>query len=130
LSVDKRVKSERNRKWAAANREKSRGDSRKRRSGFSAELYAAALTLQNNACAICRRPFNEKIKPHADHDHGARMPRGVLCHNCNVAEGHIKRTGMSPAAFAACLADYVANSPVRQVLTEKQYVVKMQLMDR
>lgn len=58
---------------------------------FPPDLYDSRLTEQGNVCAICGtdKPGG-RGQFHADHDHETSKPRGVLCHNCNVALGNFK----------------------------------------
>jgi hypothetical protein len=50
--------------------------------------HIARLVMQN---AICKSPeAGGRGAFHADHDHQAMEPRGVLCHNCNVALGNFQ----------------------------------------
>lgn len=116
--MPKRVVSERvreyRRKWHASNREKCRGYSiawRKKNPEFvraitreqtrrwymkskynlTRDAYDAMLTAQGNACAICFTPDpGAKRDWRIDHVHGTKKIRGLLCHNCNVAIGHVK----------------------------------------
>lgn len=50
------------------------------------EEYHALLIKQDYVCAIC----GELTKLHVDHSHVTNKVRGLLCHNCNVAIGHLK----------------------------------------
>lgn len=61
------------------------------RYNFPPDLYEARLEEQGNVCAICGtdKPGG-KGQFHADHNHETNLPRGVLCHNCNVALGNFK----------------------------------------
>ena len=65
--------------------------SRKKFYNFPPELYDSRLAEQGNVCAICGidKPGG-RGQFHADHDHSTSKPRGVLCHNCNVALGNFK----------------------------------------
>jgi len=58
---------------------------------FPEDLYNQRLTEQGNVCAICGtdKPGG-RGQFHADHDHKNSEPRGVLCHNCNVALGNFQ----------------------------------------
>ena len=64
---------------------------RARMYNFPPGLYEERLASQGNVCAICLtdKPGG-KGQFHADHDHSNGKPRGVLCHNCNVALGNFK----------------------------------------
>jgi len=58
---------------------------------FPSDLYDARLKEQGNVCAICGTDSpGGRGTFHADHDHQTNQPRGVLCHNCNVALGNFK----------------------------------------
>lgn len=58
---------------------------------FPPELYDRRLAEQGNVCAICGTDTpGGKGQFHADHNHKTSQPRGVLCHNCNVALGNFQ----------------------------------------
>jgi hypothetical protein len=68
--------------------------------GLTLEDFARLREVQGNACAMCREPFAEGRLIHVDHDHACcleknrscgKCVRGLLCHACNVALGHIER---------------------------------------
>jgi len=88
-------------------------DSGLRQRGFTLELWNTLTKLQGNACAICRRPFDSLgyRNLHADHCHEEMRPRGLLCRNCNHAEGQIKKTGLAPEEYARRLALYLLDPP-------------------
>jgi Recombination endonuclease VII len=62
--------------------------------GMSPEQYEEKLQAQDNACAICRKPFKGST-PHVDHDHDCcpgrascgKCVRDLLCADCNQAIG-------------------------------------------
>lgn len=64
---------------------------RKTITGFTPDLFDAIKAFQGHSCAICLRPFSSlPLKHiHADHCHQTKQPRGVLCHWCNAALGHL-----------------------------------------
>lgn len=92
--------------WVRRNREKVRKantasytkypdkafERRLRRSGFTPEIYFGALSAQKNKCAVCGSPLDllNRKYVHADHDHAANTPRGILCHLCNVGLGSFR----------------------------------------
>ena len=77
-----------NREKMAANKRRLR---RAKEYNFPPELYDERLTAQGNVCAICGTDTpGGRGQFHADHDHETNQPRGVLCHNCNVALGNFK----------------------------------------
>ena len=58
---------------------------------FPPELFDERFYEQGNACAICKTSkAGGRGTFHADHDHDSSKPRGVLCHNCNIALGNFK----------------------------------------
>ena len=68
--------------------------------GLTQELFNLLLDAQQNACGMCRKPFEEEQLIHVDHDHACcrgknrscgKCIRGLLCHTCNIALGHIER---------------------------------------
>jgi protein-arginine kinase activator protein McsA len=65
--------------------------SRKTKYNFPQELYDERLNDQGGVCAICGTDNpGGRGQFHADHNHSTNKPRGVLCHNCNVALGNFK----------------------------------------
>lgn len=61
----------------------------KRNYGITLQEYLNILSRQNNKCVICESDFST-IKACVDHCHDTKKIRGILCHNCNVAIGHLK----------------------------------------
>lgn len=88
---------------------------RERRMGLTREMVDLLFEMQKGCCAVCDRPFGEKT-PFADHCHDTKQPRGLLCPICNTVEGHLKRRGLSPTAFAQRLEAYLANPPAAIVV--------------
>ena len=87
-----------------------------RQRGFTLALWEQLRALQGNACAICRRQFDDDLRfIHADHCHDTELPRGLLCQACNHAEGQIKRTGLSPLEYARRLSAYLESPPAKEV---------------
>ena len=70
------------------------------------EEYQNALVLQENACAICRRPFTDELRPNQDHDHSNDQCRGLLCRPCNTVLGHLERVDIPAEWFAEYLHDW------------------------
>jgi Recombination endonuclease VII len=48
------------------------------------------LASQQNKCAVCPVVFNQLGEARVDHCHRTGVIRGLLCHNCNVALGHMR----------------------------------------
>jgi len=68
-----------------------RRSNRKLSYNFPPELFDERFNEQNQVCAICKSPdAGGRGAFHADHDHDSSQPRGVLCHNCNVALGNFQ----------------------------------------
>ncbi len=70
-----------------------------RQHGVTVDWYIATLTEQGGGCAICGKTEEENGKLLAvDHDHACcpgkfscgECVRGLLCHGCNVAIGHLQ----------------------------------------
>jgi hypothetical protein len=56
--------------------------------GLTVERYNEMLGACNGRCPICRNPFDDRARrPCVDHCHGTGMVRGILCSECNKAEG-------------------------------------------
>ena len=64
------------------------------------DSFAQLLVAQDYACGMCREPFKEGQRIHVNHDHACckdkcrscgKCVRGLLCHVCNIALGHIER---------------------------------------
>lgn len=72
-------------------------------------------------CNLCNRSVSHNRKEgessctaYIDHNHETGKTRGVLCHDCNAAEGMIKKTGVCPQEWAKKLIDYYEKSPLSQ----------------
>ena len=68
--------------------------------GLTEASFAQLLLAQEYACGMCHEPFKEGQRVHVDHDHACcrdkcrscgKCVRGLLCHVCNIALGHIER---------------------------------------
>lgn len=74
--------------------------------GLSIGRYMEMYQRQGGACAICRTPYAAVIKAkqrrlYVDHDHATGRPRGLLCHSCNTAIGHLRD---DPKLLASAIA--------------------------
>jgi hypothetical protein len=70
-------------------------------------------------CNLCNRSVSHNLKEGSkkctafiDHDHETGKTRGVLCIDCNAAEGFIKKTGTCPQEWGKRLIDYYEKSPL------------------
>jgi hypothetical protein len=84
---------------------------RQRRTGLGNAEITALIAIQNNQCGVCGFTFADMKDVRADHCHDAKHPRGLLCHACNIMEGMIRRTGISPEEFGARLSHYLEHPP-------------------
>ncbi len=87
----------------ASHRSPARKSSRKYRIasyGLTQEQFDRLLAAQQHACGTCDEPFEEGQLIHVDHGHACcrgknrscgECIRGLLCHTCNIALGHIER---------------------------------------
>lgn len=80
-------------------KKKSKRKSRLAAYGLTQEKFDQLLEAQGHACGMCHRPFMDGQLIHVDHDHACcpdncrscgKCVRGLLCHACNVALGHIE----------------------------------------
>ena len=83
--------------------------------GLTQEQFDRLLDAQQHTCGMCHEPFEERQLIHVDHDHACcreknrscgECIRGLLCHTCNIALGHIERR------YAMARA-YLDSPPVR-----------------
>ena len=68
--------------------------------GLTHEQFDRLLAAQQHTCGMCHEVFEEGRLIHVDHDHACcreknrscgECIRGLLCHTCNIALGHIER---------------------------------------
>lgn len=76
-----------------------------RAKGVTPEWYDSKLQEQNGACAVCGKtdPGSNQYSRQSfcvDHNHQTGEARGLLCHNCNRAEGLLNGNAQN-------LADYL-----------------------
>lgn len=70
-------------------REYYKTSSRKRLYGVSKDDYLALLMKSGNKCMICGSLPGKKAL-NIDHCHSTGEVRGLLCHGCNTAIGHMR----------------------------------------
>jgi hypothetical protein len=66
----------------------------KYRYGITEEDYEELLVKQKYSCKICgQKPDESQTEPdkplYVDHCHQTKAIRGLLCHKCNIALGHM-----------------------------------------
>ncbi len=85
--------------------------------GLTLDHFDRLLKAQAYACGMCHEPFKEGQRIHVDHDHACckdkcrscgKCVRGLLCHVCNIALGHIEHR-------YALARQYLANPPAQLV---------------
>lgn len=54
--------------------------------GITPEQYELMLEAQSGCCSVC----SSTDKLCIDHCHTTKIVRGILCHSCNVALGHLR----------------------------------------
>ncbi len=66
----------------------------RRKYGIGVEEYEALARAQGGVCAICNEFTPTVTHPTlvVDHDHETGAVRGLLCHSCNVAIGHMRES--------------------------------------
>ncbi len=87
---------------------------RLKRTGIDASMYKRLLEIQEGKCPVCQCELAVN-RPHADHCHDTKRPRGILCSSCNQAEGMVRRRGMRADEFGRRLAEYLLNPPARKL---------------
>ena len=86
---------DRMRKWVKANpikaRQYKRKTSLKTKFGLSLEGFEKLFNMHKGKCWVCNGPPTGRWKRlHVDHCHKTGKVRGLLCHNCNTALGHLR----------------------------------------
>lgn len=106
----KKCHSKKTKQWQHKNTKKSRNAFLKRNYGITQTEYDNLLYLQHGVCAVCEQPEtvrqakDESIRPLVvDHCHATGKIRGLLCANCNSAEGYLK----SNYVIALKMAEYI-----------------------
>lgn len=74
--------------------------------GITPEQWNELFESQSGKCASCGDvpPEDAKRRFHVDHDHSTGAVRGILCHSCNVALGHLKEDQSRIQALSEYLA--------------------------
>jgi len=100
---------------SAESRKKSNRKYRISSYGLTQEQFDRLLDAQQHTCGMCHEQFEEGQLIHVGHDHACcraknrscgECIRGLLCHICNIALGHIERR------YAMARA-YLDSPPVR-----------------
>lgn len=71
--------------------------------GLTEEQVRALMDSQKGCCAVCREPLPGGNQTHIDHDHDTGQVRGILCGQCNRAEGLLRRSPLIAERLAAYL---------------------------
>jgi hypothetical protein len=78
----------------------------KNKFGLSFEKFQAMIDAQNNLCAICKKPEQQRRRLSVDHDHETDAIRGLLCMNCNAGLGNLRDSIELLEAAAEYLRSY------------------------
>jgi hypothetical protein len=80
--------------------------------GLSESKLNELMDSQNNKCNVCLMPFTETRRVCVDHCHSTDIVRGLLCDNCNRAEGALKtpEAAMRMAIYMQKNALFYANA--------------------
>lgn len=97
----------------------------KRHNIASYRIYETQVRTKTK-CDICATSISHNKKEgeyhcsaKIDHDHDTGDVRGVLCHNCNAAEGLVKKTPVSLVSWAKKLVAYLENPPLSKSWMKK-----------
>ncbi len=85
-------------RWAIENPERRAEISRRaslkfrcKKFGLTVEQYEQMLADQGGRCKICgAAETGTGVDWHIDHCHATQVVRGLLCHHCNAALGHVR----------------------------------------
>jgi hypothetical protein len=83
-------------------KERQRANHRFARTGLTPEQQRALWDAQGGQC-VCGDDLVDGKWTHLDHDHDTGEARGFLCHNCNLAVGHLKDSPDRARKLAAYL---------------------------
>ena len=91
----------------------SRKHNLKYRYGITEEDYEKLLVQQKYSCKICgQKPDKCQTQPdkplYVDHCHQTKAIRGLLCHKCNIALGHMNDNPEQLERAAAYLRNIAA----------------------
>jgi hypothetical protein len=94
--------------WAKNNPERKKEiarDNDLKKKGWTQKRYDSVLKEQHNLCAICKQSVEGVLD--ADHKHSVPpVPRGLLCHLCNLGLGVFKDDPVNLEAAIEYLRKY------------------------
>lgn len=103
-----------------------------RRYGITLSEYDLLMTLQEEACAICKLPETARDpKSHrcialaVDHDHATGAIRGLLCSKCNRALGYLNDDINLLLAGVAYISRHMQRKPVEQNTTDRRRLTRL-----
>jgi Recombination endonuclease VII len=96
--------------------------------GLTQEQFDRLLEVQGHTCAMCHEPFDEGQQIDVDHDHACcrernrscgKCGRGLPCHGCNIALGHIEhRYGLARAYLDSPAGQLVLRAACAEITGE------------
>jgi hypothetical protein len=108
LAKNPHVKSRNYWRWGITHKGQHRGKHLKDRYGLTLKEFENLLEQQNGRCAVCGDRLQLGTGKFAtDHCHKTNIVRGILCNNCNTAEGMMKTLER-----AQKLVDYMCKNEV------------------
>ena len=85
-----------------------------RRYNLSGAELKAKIEGQRGRCAACHGPLTPGRGTHIDHDHASGVVRGILCHDCNLAEGFLHGSPKRARQIAAYLERWLKGGMAQQ----------------
>src|SRR3989304_4571809 len=110
MCKDPKKKQAYNREWRLRPEVQARQRLQKRsrrlgRYGITQIEFEALLNEQGGICAVCGTSNWGAHGPVVDHNHTTEAIRGILCHKCNVAAGHLNENPVLAARLSEYLKD-------------------------
>ena len=82
--------------------------------GLTPDQMRELLASQRGCCAVCLDTLPGGNQTHVDHDHDTGQVRGILCGDCNRAEGILKGSPLRAERLAAYLRKHAPKLNLRK----------------